>query len=50
MPIIPKNVLDWTGGVAQVTEHLTSKPEALSSNSSTIKKQNKKILDKDMYL
>jgi hypothetical protein len=31
----------WTGGVAQVVEHLPSKHEVLSSNPSTAKKKKK---------
>jgi hypothetical protein len=36
------------GGVAQATEHLPSKPEALSSNPHTEKQTNKQI-DKKYY-
>jgi hypothetical protein len=34
-------VREWAGGVAQVVESLASKYEALSSNPSTAKNQNK---------
>jgi hypothetical protein len=37
-----RNQITWTGGVAQVTEHLLCKHEALNSNLSTTKKKKKK--------
>jgi hypothetical protein len=40
VPMVPSY---WTGGVAQVVKHLSSKCKALSSNPSTVKKKKKKV-------
>jgi hypothetical protein len=40
----------WTGGVAQVVEHLPSKHEVLSSNPSTAKKKKKRPKKKMKYV
>jgi hypothetical protein len=41
--LLKKALQQWTGGVAQAVEHLLCKPEALSSNSCSTKKENEPL-------